>query len=130
MTTKTARGTFDVKLAALPIEVGPTVGRRSIAKTFAGDLTGSGVGQMISALGGVEGSAGYVAMELVTGTLDGRRGSFILQHSSTMARGAPTQSITVVPDSGTGELAGLRGSMEIVIEGGKHSYVFQYSLPK
>ncbi|MEZ4587955.1 MAG: DUF3224 domain-containing protein [Gemmatimonadales bacterium] len=128
--TKTARGTFEVKLAALPIEVGPTVGRRSIAKTFGGDLSGSSVGQMISALGGVEGSAGYVAMELVTGTLDGRRGSFILQHSSTMARGVPTQSVAVVPDSGTDELAGLSGSMEIVVEGGKHSYVFQYSLPQ
>jgi hypothetical protein len=84
---------------------------------------------MLSAMGNVQGSAGYVAIERVTGTLHGKRGSFVLQHTGTMDRGAPSLSIHVVPDSGTEELVGLTGSMQIQIEQGKHFYTFDYSLP-
>jgi hypothetical protein len=84
---------------------------------------------MLSAATAVEGSAGYVAMELVTASLGGRSGSFVLQHTGTMTRGEPQLSVTVVPDSGTGELAGIAGKMTIRIEGGKHYYDFEYTLP-
>ena len=85
---------------------------------------------MLSAMTEVKGSAGYVAMERVTGTLHGRSGSFVLQHSGTMTRGAPQMSVTVVPDSGTGQLAGLAGQMTIKITDGKHFYEFEYTLPE
>jgi hypothetical protein len=101
-----------------------------IDKLFRGDLEATGKGQMLVAGTDVKNSAGYVAIERITGTLDGRSGSFALQHSGIMTRGAPQQTITVVPDSGSGELAGLGGSMTIVIEGGKHSYNFEYTLPE
>ncbi|MEZ4680004.1 MAG: DUF3224 domain-containing protein [Caldilineaceae bacterium] len=97
-----------------------------IEKSFAGDLIGSSKGQMVAAMTPVEGSAGYVALERVTGTLDGRHGTFALQHSSTMNR-VPQQSITVVPDSGTEELIGLAGSMVIHIVEGDHRYIFDYT---
>jgi len=84
---------------------------------------------MLTAMTDVKGSAGYVAIERVTGRLHGRRGSFVLQHSSALTRGAPLQSITVVPDSGTGQLIGLAGSMTVNIADGKHSYDFEYTLP-
>ncbi|MEZ4417201.1 MAG: DUF3224 domain-containing protein [Gemmatimonadota bacterium] len=126
----TARGTFEVTLTPLTSELAPPMGGFSIDKTFAGDLVGTSVGQMLSAMGGVEGSAGYVAIEVVTGTLGGRKGSFVLQHSATMDRGRPSMSITVLPDSGTDELLGLVGSLEIQIDGGEHRYVFEYSLPQ
>lgn len=122
-----AKGTFTVTLQPLTgHDSSPqaVVGRRSIDKVFSGDLTGTSIGEMLASMGTVKGSAGYVAMEKVSGTLLGKAGSFVLQHSSTMTRGAPTQSITVVPDSGTGELSGLRGSMVILIEAGVHNYVF------
>lgn len=122
-----AKGTFTVTLQPLTghdTSADAVVGRRSIDKVFVGDLAGTSIGEMLASMGTVKGSAGYVAMEKVTGTLFGKRGSFVLQHSSTMNRGAPTQSITVVPDSGTGELAGLSGSLVIAIEAGVHSYVF------
>jgi hypothetical protein len=101
----------------------------SIDKQFHGDLEAVSKGQMLTAMTDVKGSAGYVAMERVTGTLHGRSGSFVLQHSSTLTRGAPQQSITVVPDSGTGQLVGLAGKMAINIVDGKHSYDFEYTLP-
>ena len=104
------------------------LGRMLIDKTFVGDLTATSNGQMVAAMGAVEGSAGYVAMERVSGTLHGRSGTFVLQHSSTMHRGTPQQSITVVPDSGTDELAGLRGQMVIDIVDGEHFYTFDYVL--
>jgi hypothetical protein len=100
----------------------------SIDKRFHGELDGTSTGTMLSAGTAVAGSAGYVAIERVTGTLCGKRGSFALQHSGTMNRGAPSLSVTVVPDSGTDELAGLRGSMQIIIEKGKHSYDFDYEI--
>ena len=127
-----ATGSFDVKLAPQPPEAdagGAALGRMWIDKQFHGDLAATSRGQMLAAQGNVKGSAGYVALERVEGALDGRSGAFVLQHSGSMDRGAPSLSVTVVPDSGTGELAGLTGRMDIVIEGGAHSYTFHYSLP-
>lgn len=122
-----ATGTFDVDLRPLSGHEA-SVGRLSIDKQFQGDLAGTSKGEMLAVQGTVEGSAGYVAMELVTGTLAGRRGTFAFQHSSTMSRGEPHQSITVVPDSGTGELAGLSGSFLVIIRNGEHFYEFEYTL--
>lgn len=126
-----ATGTFDVKLAAqAPVEnadpAGP--GRMTIDKQFHGDLNAKSQGQMLAAQTGVKGSAGYVAMERVTGVLQGRSGSFVLQHTGTMNRGVPTLSVTVVPDSGTEQLAGISGKMNIIIAEGKHSYEFDYTI--
>src|SRR5690606_4180756 len=91
------------------------IGRMSMAKRFHGGIEGLATGEMLAVMSPVEGSAGYVAMEVISGSLDGRRGSFALQHSGTMDRGAPTLTITVVPDSGTDELAGLTGTMTITV---------------
>ena len=130
--TMRASGAFDVKLTPQAPEdkgVDAILGRMSIDKQFHGDLEGTSKGHMLSAGTSVKGSAGYVAMEQVTGTLRGRTGTFVLQHSGTMNRGAPQLSITVVPDSGTGQLAGLSGRMTIDIAAdGKHSYEFEYTL--
>jgi hypothetical protein len=126
-----ATGTFEVKLAPQPQDDyadGTTLGRLTIDKQFHGDLTGVSKGQMLSALTPVKGSAGYVAMEVVTGSLAGRAGTFVFQHSGTMNRGAATLALTVVPDSGTGELTGLAGAMTIVVAGGRHSYEMDYAL--
>jgi Protein of unknown function (DUF3224) len=127
-----ATGPFDVKVDPLDAynrDAEAGLGRMSIDKQFHGDLEATSRGEMLTAMGGVKGSAGYVAMERVTGALHGRSGSFALQHSSTMTRGVPLQNIRVVPDSGTGGLTGLSGSMTIVIaEGGRHSYEFEYAL--
>lgn len=126
-----ANGTFEVDLTPQSLAdpgADAGLGRLSIDKRFHGDLAGSSKGEMLSARTSVETSAGYVAIEKVTGTLHGRRGTFVLQHSSTMNRGAGEQNITVVPDSGTGELVGLAGRMTIQIEAGEHRYVLEYSL--
>lgn len=127
----TATGTFDVQLTpeASQDGAGSTLGRMAIAKQFQGDLTGSSTGAMLSALTPTKGSAGYVALERVTGMLHGQAGSFTLQHSGTMTRGAQDLVITVVPDSGTDGLAGITGRMRIIIEGKQHSYQFDYALP-
>ncbi len=101
----------------------------SINKIFSGDLEGASHGEMLSVMTAVKGSAGYVALERVTGTLHGRTGSFVLQHSGTMTRGAAELSVTVVPDSGEGQLAGIAGRLTIIIADGKHSYEFDYTLP-
>ena len=125
----TARGTFEVRLDPQPPDSGGgPFGRLFLDKQFQGDLTGTSKGQMLGAETPVAGSAGYVALEQVTGTLNGRRGTFILQHLGHMSRGATTMTITVVPDSGTDELGGLAGQFKITIEGGKHFYEFEYSL--
>ena len=127
-----ANGTFEVKLEPQhPSDQAQAVklGRMTIDKQFAGDLAASSAGEMLAAMSGVEGSAGYVALERVTGTLHGRHGSFFLQHSGLMARGVQQLEITVVPDSGTEELAGLAGRMAIIIEGSEHRYEFTYTLP-
>ena len=126
-----ARGTFEVKLAPQTTaheHAAASLGRLSIDKEFRGDLVGTSKGEMLTAMTSVKESAGYVAIERVTGTLQGRKGSFVLQHSGTMTRGAPTLVITVVPDSGTEELTGLAGTMTIIIAEGKHSYEFEYTL--
>jgi hypothetical protein len=125
-----ATGTFDVKVKPQNDEnVGdPTVGRMSLDKQFHGDLEAVSKGQMLAVQGEAKGSAGYVAMERVVGTLAGRKGTFALQHTGTMTAGTPAMSVTVVPDSGTGELAGLSGKMTINIADGKHSYEFEYTL--
>jgi hypothetical protein len=129
-TTMTARGTFDVKVTPQPQDdsAGGPFGRLFLDKQFHGDLQGAGKGQMLAAGTAVEGSGAYVAFELVTGGLNGKRGSFILQHKGTMRKGVYAMSVTVVPDSGTDELAGIAGAMTIIIEGGKHSYEFEYTL--
>jgi hypothetical protein len=131
--TVNAQGTFEVKLTPqLPEDKseGSTLGRMLLDKQFHGDLEAVSHGQMLTGMTAVQGSGAYVAIERVTGTLNGRRGSFILHHLGIMMRGAPTLNVTVVPDSGTGELLGLTGAMTIIIAGGKHSYDFSYSLPE
>lgn len=128
-----AKGTFEVILAPqgeVDNADGATLGRMSLDKRFTGDLAGMGQGQMLTAMTAVAGSAGYVAIERVTGTLHGRAGSFVLQHTGTMNRGAPQLAITVVPDSGTGALAGIAGTFVIDIVDGKHFYRFEYTLPQ
>ncbi len=123
-----ASGTFDVTLTPQPAsaDVGdPTVSRMAIAKAFQGDLEGASRGEMLAVRTEVDGSAGYVAMERFVGSLFGKEGSFALQHNGRMDRGAKALSVTVVPDSGTDELAGLSGVMRIEIAEGLHSYVFE-----
>jgi hypothetical protein len=126
-----ARGDFDVKLTPQGTDdksEDATVGRMSISKQLHGDLEGTGKGQMLTASTDVKGSAIYIAIERITGALHGRSGSFLLQHSGLMTRGAPHLTISVVPDSGTGQLTGLAGQMAITIADGKHSYDFEYTL--
>jgi len=129
--SKHATGTFDVKLnVQTDDKIGdPTVGRMSIDKVFHGDLEATSKGQMLSTVTEVKGSAGYVAIERVTGTLQGHAGSFSLQHNATMNRGVPELNVIVIPDSGTGQLVGLAGKLNIIITDGKHSYEFDYTLP-
>lgn len=126
-----ASGTFEVTLSPLTLadaNADASLGRLAIDKRFSGALDAISKGEMLSAGTAVQGSAGYVAIECVRGTLDGRRGSFVLQHHATMTRGTPALSIIVVPDSGTEELAGLAGAMAIIIKDGQHFYEFEYSL--
>jgi hypothetical protein len=124
MTSK-ARGPFTVKL--VPLEPGAGgIGRLTIDKVFQGDLDATSVGQMMAWQNADKTSGGYVALELVTGALLGRKGTFMLQHSATMNKGAPDLRIIVIPGSGTGELAGLAGSLAIeVAKDGQHSYVLE-----
>jgi hypothetical protein len=129
-----ATGPFEVKIDPQPPDEkagGAAVGRMLLDKQFHGDLEATSKGTMLAAGTGAKGSSGgYVALEIVTGTLKGRTGTFVLQHSATMNRGVPNLSITVVPDSGTGQLTGLAGKMNISIANGKHSYDFEYTLPE
>jgi Protein of unknown function (DUF3224) len=129
-----AVGPFDVTMVP-PQPAYDTVdevalGRMTINKRFHGDLEATSTVEMMTAMTGVKGSAGYVAIERVTGTLQGRTGSFVLQHSGTMTRGEQHLAVSIVPDSGTGELKGIDGSMVINIVDGKHSYVLDYRLPE
>ena len=129
--TKRAHGTFAVQLQPQePEDPGAEspLARLTISKQFQGDLAGTSSGQMLSAGTAVEGSAGYVALEQVRGTLHGRQGTFVLQHSGTLRRGAPQLRITVVPDSGTDELVGLAGELTIDVAEGQHTYDFIYTL--
>jgi hypothetical protein len=133
VSSHTATGPFDVKLAPQALsDVAQHAGlsRMSLDKQFHGALEATSTGEMLAFRSTTPGSAGYVALETVRGTLEGRAGSFVLQHSSTLTRGEPLQSVTVVPDSGTGALAGLSGRMVIdIAPGGAHSYRFEYTLP-
>ena len=129
MTLK-ATGEFDVKVAPVADEKfdGASMGRMSLDKQFKGDLAATSKGEMLTAMSAVKGSGAYVAVERVSGTLAGKSGTFMLHHTGVMTRGAPSLAVTVVPDSGTGELTGLEGRMGIRIEGGKHFYDFDYSV--
>jgi uncharacterized protein DUF3224 len=126
-----AKGTFEVKVIPQPPDDqdDPNLGRFLLDKQFHGDLEGTSKGQMLTAGTAVKGSGGYVAIEKISGTLRGRSGTFVLQHIGTMTQGTPEMSVTVVPDSGTGELVGISGRLKIIIADGKHSYEFAYSLP-
>jgi hypothetical protein len=129
---KHASGTFDVKIVPQKDEgVGDaTIGRMSIDKQYHGDLEGTGLGQMLAGMAGeVKDSGAYVAIERVRGTLQGRTGSFAVHHRGVMTRGAQDLAITIIPDSGTGELTGITGTMTIDIRDGKHFYGIDYSLP-
>lgn len=132
MTIEKVSGEFSVKLN--PIEGyakgidGINLGRMSIDKTFSGELEASSTGEMLSAMTATQGSAGYVAIEQVVGTLAGKQGSFVLQHFGTMDKGQDSLILNVIPDSGADELEGLAGSMKIRIENGVHHYDFQYTL--
>ena len=124
-----ASGPFDVKLVPQqddPATAGP-FGRMLLDKQFHGDLEGTSNGQMLAGRTAVAGSAAYVAMEMITGALHGRRGTFMLSHVGIMNRGAASLNVSVVPDSGTDELVGLSGTLQIIVEAGKHSYHFDYS---
>lgn len=126
-----ARGSFDVTLDRPPpydSQGGISLGRVSIKKQFHGDLEGTSSVEMLSAGTPVQGSAAYVAIERFIGTLHDRKGSFVLQHAGTMTRGKPVLSVSVVPDSGTGELEAIAGQMTIDIVDGKHFYTFDYTL--
>ena len=124
-----ASGSFDVEMRP-ETSAEPGIGRFSLVKRFHGDLQADSTGTMLAVRTATEGSAGYVAMERVTGTLHQRAGSFALQHSGTMERGRAALSLTVVPDSGTQALSGITGSMSIEVTDGAHAYVFRYTLPE
>jgi len=125
-----ATGTFEVIVTPETVAGDPALGQMSIAKTIHGDLEGTSTGTMLTAGSPASGSAAYVALEKVTGTLKGHKGSFVLMHSATMSAGNRNLDITVVPGSGTDALAHLAGRMNIRIEGGRHFYDFDYTLPK
>lgn len=129
--TQRATGAFEVtmKPQSTPEQsAGASLGRMSLDKQFSGDLVAVGKGEVLTAITGTEGSAGYVAIERVTGTLHGRKGSFVFQHAGMMDRGAQHLSITVVPDSGTEELTGIAGKFTINVVGEKHFYEFEYDV--
>ena len=122
-----AKGEFDVDLIAQS-DAEFAAGRLTIEKVYRGDLVGEGKGQMLSKRTAVAGSAGYVAIEEVGGVLAGKTGSFTLQHSGTMTRGVQSLTVSIVPDSGEGELTGISGSLDIIIDNGKHYYEMVYTL--
>lgn len=130
--TQRATGSFEVKVAPQkpdnPQAEAAALGRMSLDKQFLGDLDATSKGEMLSILNKEIGSGGYVALERVTGTLQGRNGSFVLQHDGAVTRGVPQLKIVVVPDSGTDDLTGLSGTMTLRIEDGKHFYDFDYSI--
>lgn len=130
--TRHAEGTFDVKNSPLPADdatTGTPIGRFGLDKQFHGDLEATSKGEMLAAGNPATGTAGYVAMEHVTGTLQGHSGAFALQHVGTMSGGKFNLNVGVVPGSGTGDLTGIAGTMSIIIVAGKHSYTFDYTLP-
>ena len=125
----TARGTFEVVMEGEPPYLeqdGLTLNRTVVRKEFSGDVVGASEAQMLAAFTATPGSAGYVAIEHFTGSVDGQSGSFVLQHSGVMSRGDAQLTVTVVPDSGSGDLAGISGTLEIDNDEGRHSYVLRY----
>ena len=127
----TARGTFEVNMEPEPPfleQDGVTLNRNAVRKEFSGGMVGTSEAQMLAAFTGTPGSAGYVAIEHFTGSVDGKSGSFVLQHSGVMNKGDAQLTVTIVPDSGAGELAGISGTMEIDNNEGQHSYVLDYEL--
>lgn len=135
MTTARAVGTFTVQMkpageAPAAATDSTPLGRMTLDKVFSGDIQGSGQGEMLTAMTPTHGSAGYVALERFAGSVHGLEGSFVLQHSGTMSAGGGQQlSITIVPDSGSGALAGIAGRFLLKIEGGVHRYELEYTLP-
>jgi len=130
--TRHAEGTFEVKTTPLPADdatTGTPIGRYALDKQFHGDIEGTSKGEMLGAGDPQKGSAGYVAIEHITGTLHGHTGSFAMQHNGSMDKGTFLLEVTVVPGSGTGELAGISGTLKITNTGGKHSWSFDYTLP-
>lgn len=128
-----AKGEFDVKVTPQPPDEkgsDPLLGRMSIDKHYHGDLEATGVGQMLTGGDYKTGSAGYVAMEKVSGTLKGQKGTFLIQHTGMLNKGAATLSIIIVPDTGTGQLVGIAGKMDVKITDGKHFYELEYTLPE
>ncbi len=126
-------GSFDVKLtpqAPAAAVASAQLGRQTLDKTFHGDLNATSLGEMLAAMTDVKGSAGYVAIERVTGSLVGKKGSFVLMHTGVMDRGVAQLAVQVVPDSGTDELTGLTGQMGIQVTDGKHVYTFDFALPE
>ena len=131
--TRHAEGTFDVKNTPLPPDdatTGTSIGRFGLDKHFHGDLEGPSKGEMLASGNPATGAAGYVAIEQITGNLQGHTGSFAIQHLGTMEQGKFHLTVTVLPGSGTGDLTGIAGSMTIIIAAGKHSYTFDYTLPE
>jgi uncharacterized protein DUF3224 len=129
---RTAQGSFEVKVAPLPAGDGTkatSIARYSLDKTYRGDLEGASAGEMMGVGNPASGTAGYVAIEQITGTLDGRNGSFALQHSSSMMNGNFDINIRVSPGSGTGDLEGIAGTLTIIFESSKHLYRLEYTLP-
>lgn len=132
MSLKTAAGSFDVSLTPLGLDQpGDDVarGRMRLDKRFHGGLDASGAGEMLTGMGGEPGSAAYVAIERISGVLDGRVGSFLVVHRGLMTRGARELAVTIVPDSGSGELAGISGTMNLIVGDGRHDYTIEYRLP-
>lgn len=127
MTTH-ATGSFEVKMTPQSPSNESGIGVMDLDKMFHGDLEATSRGYMLATQTAVEGSAGYVAIERVSGVLNGREGSFALQHSGIMNKGAPSLTITIIPDSGTDQLEGISGSMIIHNDDGKHTYEFDYLL--
>jgi hypothetical protein len=127
--THHAHGAFTVKVQPLSPAPADGLGRFSIDKEIHGDLEATTKGEMFSGGDPKQGTAGYVAIEVVTGTLNGKQGSFALQHSGTMDSSGPKLNVLVVPGSGTGELKGIAGTFAIKIENGQHFYTLDYTLP-
>ena len=129
---RTAQGSFEVKTAPLPSDeatAATSIGRYSLDKVYRGDLEAVSAGEMLGAGNYATGTAGYVAIEQVTGTLHGKRGSFALQHFGSMQGGTFDLNVRVVPGSGTSDFEGIAGTLTIIIAGGKHSYTLEYTLP-
>jgi hypothetical protein len=128
-----ATGSFSITMtpATAPQRAGrTTLGRVLLEKIYAGDLVATANGEMLSGVTDTRGAAGYVAMEAITGVLQGKEGSFVAQHAGTMADGKQQLSIVIVPHSGTGQLTGISGTLAIRIENGQHFYDIDYSLPE